>query len=73
MYLVIGTRPDITFTVSNLSQLNCEPTHTQFTNAKHTLRYLNYTEDWELLYPSDTKLQKEAYSDASYGQSPDDQ
>lgn len=43
MYLMIGTRPDLAFTVSTFSKFNASPTEVQFANAKRVLRYLKGT------------------------------
>src|SRR5258705_4116460 len=40
MYTVIGTRPDITFTVTRLSQFLTKPTKNHFVAIKHAFRYL---------------------------------
>jgi hypothetical protein len=71
MYLVIGTRSDITFTVTHLSQFNNCPTNEHYAAAKSVLRYLHGAIEWDHLYPSNTKLQLEAYTDASFDPSTD--
>src|SRR5258706_8814720 len=51
MYTVIGTRPDITFTVTRLSQFLTKPTKNHFGAIKHVFRYLKGTRDIKLSFP----------------------
>ena len=72
-YLVIGTRPDLAFTVSMLSTFNSNPNDTHMRLAKGVLRYIKR--------PANTKRRYnkrlvgcvfiDMYSDASYGTDPD--
>jgi hypothetical protein len=50
MYLVIGTRPDLAFTVSALSQFASKPTKTHMGALKQVLRYLKGTRSLKLTY-----------------------
>ena len=43
MYAAIGTRPDITFAATQLSQYNNNPSDTHVKHMKHVLRYLRGT------------------------------
>ena len=43
MYAMLGTRPDIAFAVTKLSQFNSNPSEQHFKAAKHVLRYLKAT------------------------------
>ena len=43
MYAMLGTRPDLAFTISTLARFNASPTATHATAAKRTLRYLRST------------------------------
>lgn len=43
MYLAVATRPDLTYTVSYLSQFNQNPNKQHWLAAKHALRYLKGT------------------------------
>ena len=45
MYLVTGTRPDLAYTITHLSQFNSSPSITHHTAAKRVLRYLQGTKD----------------------------
>src|SRR5258706_1916188 len=51
IYTVIGTRPDITFTVTRLSQFLTKPTKNHFGAIKHVFRYLKGTHDIKLSFP----------------------
>src|SRR5258705_3686880 len=48
MYTVIGTRPDIAFTVTRLSQFLTKPTKNHFGAIKYIFRYLKGTYDIKL-------------------------
>src|SRR5258705_2478816 len=51
MYTVIGTRLDIAFTVTRLSQFLTIPTKNHFGAIKHVFRYLKGTRDIKLSFP----------------------
>jgi hypothetical protein len=67
MYLVTGTRPDLAYTITHLSQFNSSPSITHLTAAKRVLRYLQGMKDRHLFYPWNNQLKMTAYTDASYG------
>ena len=50
MYLAVGTRPDIAYTVAVLSKFNAKPTDNHFLAAKRLLRYLKQTASLALVY-----------------------
>ena len=50
LYLSTGTRPDITFAVSNVAKFCSDPTKRHWTAVKQILRYLKGTSDLGLLY-----------------------
>jgi hypothetical protein len=71
MYLAIGTRPDIMYTVSKLAQYNANPGPLHWQAVKHVFRYLKGTMDLKLTYRSDgldTMLSHlfKGYSDADH-------
>jgi len=43
LYLVTGTRPDLAYTITHLSQFNSSPSVTHITAAKQVLQYLQRT------------------------------
>ncbi|KAI0996392.1 hypothetical protein K3495_g11788 [Podosphaera aphanis] len=51
MYLVIGSRPGLAYSVTLLSQFSSCPNENHLRAAKRTLRYLSGTVDWDLYYP----------------------
>jgi len=67
MYLVTGTRPDLVYIITHLSQFNSSPSITHLTAAKRVLRYLQGMKDRHLFYPCNNQLKMTAYTDASYG------
>lgn len=66
MYLVSGTRPDLAYTITHLSQFNTDPSVTHLNAAKRVLRYLKGTRELKLLYKFNTPLVLNGYCDASY-------
>lgn len=50
MYLVMGTRPDLAYPVSKLSQFLAQPRKTHMEQAIRTLRYVKATRDLRLEY-----------------------
>jgi len=67
MYSVTGTRPDLSYTITLLSQFNSSPSTKHLTAAKRVLRYLQGTKHRHLFYPWNNQLKMTAYTDASYG------
>jgi len=66
MYLVIGTRPDLTYTVSALSQFSSKPTTQHMGILKQVLRYLKGTKNLTLIYRK-SEVTLSGYSDSDYG------
>ena len=56
MYLAIGTRPDIAFTVNKLAQFTSNPKKMHWTAAKRVFRYLKYTRHHTLTYGGDDDI-----------------
>ena len=67
MYLVTATRPDLSYTITHLSQFNSSLSTKHLTAAKQVLRYLHGTKDRHLFYAWNNQLKMTAYTDASYG------
>ena len=71
MYLMVCSRPDISFTVGQLaSYMNCPGTQ-HYNAAIHLLKYIKGSMDRELIYKSDSKLQIEGYCDADWATNAD--
>lgn len=66
MYLSIGTRPDITFSVNCASQYLEEPKKIHWNACKRILKYLIGTIDHRLYFPARQKNCLQAFSDADY-------
>lgn len=67
IYVTTCTRPDLSWTISKLSQHFSQPSVQHMITAKHVLRYLKGTANFELCYRKcKEKLKLEAYSDASW-------
>ncbi len=71
MYLVTGTRPDLAFATTYMSQFCSRPSRDHWNGVKHMLRYLKQTVATKLTY---TKTEKgiQVYSDADWATDPTD-
>jgi hypothetical protein len=67
MYPMLCTRPDLAYTISQLSQFNATPTMAHLSAAKRSLRYLNNTVDMGLTFSGSEGLVLEAYCDSDWG------
>jgi hypothetical protein len=72
LYVQIGTRPDISFTVSHLVQYASNPSPQHMRLAKYVLAYLNGTADLRLRYDGARGEGLHGYSDSSLGDQADD-
>ena len=70
MYAAVGTRPDITFTVTALSQYLQNPGRPHWEQAKRAVRYLKGTRDWKLTFGPTGGV--EGFTDANWGNDVDD-
>ncbi|KAG5871104.1 hypothetical protein JTB14_035801 [Gonioctena quinquepunctata] len=69
MYLMMATRPDISYAVSVVAESLEKPSVTNWKAVKRILKYLKGTLDYGLLYRAEFKLKElEAYCDADYGE-----
>jgi len=67
MYAMLCTRPDLAYTISQISQYSTNPSSIHETAAKRCLRYLNGTRDLGICYDGSNGLILEGYSDADWG------
>ena len=67
MYLSVGSRPDISFTVSRLAQHVQSPTMNMWTAAKRLLRYIAGTRLLGIVYDGAHALQPKGFSDSDWG------
>ena len=79
MYLMTGTRPDISFSLSLLSRFSSSPKEKHWRCVKHLMRYLNSTSNYYLKYSqcdsiliNQCGLNLIGYSDADYASNLDD-
>lgn len=72
MYLALHTRPDLIYAVTKLSQYNTDPGEAHWHQAKHVLRYLNKTKDYELTYERNEESRIKIYCDADWASDIDD-
>jgi len=70
LYIMLGTRPDIAFAVTKLSQHAANPSEEHLNRALYICRYLIGTSDYALVYdgPSDGGLM--AYADSDWASDP---
>jgi hypothetical protein len=66
MYISLGSRPDITFTVSYLSQFLDKPTESLWKAGKKVIRYLKETRSFGLVYNKKENLGINAHSDSDW-------
>jgi len=72
MYLVIGTRPDLAFAISLLSQFSSKPTVEHLGAAKRILRYITGMRDHTLTYKRYPQLSLAGFIDSDHGGNRDD-
>lgn len=65
MYLVVGTRPDLAFTVNRLAQYNESYLDAHWSAAKRVLRYIQGTQNYGLVFKK-TSSTISGYCDADY-------
>jgi hypothetical protein len=67
MYLVTGTRPDLTFAISCLSQFSFAPNKSHVAAVKRCLRYIKGTRNLALVFPSHDDFYVAGFSNSDYG------
>ena len=72
LYAALGTRPDIAFAVTRLSQFNSDPTEEHLRYAKYVLRYLKGTKSLRICYDRSLNASLIGYSDSDWGKNKDD-
>jgi hypothetical protein len=75
MYAMLGTRPDIAFTVGELSKFSSKPGKVHWNQAIHVLKYLAGTKDHALIYcgndEEDLSMIILGYTDSDWAREPD--
>ena len=75
MYCMLGSRPDIAYAITVLSQFSSNPGWQHWIALKRLIRYLNTTRDYKLTYTSKNRSEGPClygYSDADWGNNVDD-
>src|SRR5260370_11980260 len=73
MYAMLGTCPDIGFTITKLSQYLSNPGEEHWTAINCLLHYLNTTRESKLVYNGNSNLDDESgYSDSDWAGDPRD-
>lgn len=70
LYLMVTTRPDIAFAVTQLAKFVNNPRQEHWRAAKRTLRYLRGTMDLGITYKKGLRLEIRCYSDADWATDP---
>src|SRR5579871_6115728 len=68
MYAMLGTRPDIAYTVSVISQFHSNPNQTHWNILKQTFQYLKETIELGILYGNMNELKLERFSNSDWGE-----
>ena len=68
IYATIGTRPDIAFAATRLSQYNSNPTEEHIKYARYVLRYLKGTKELKIVYDGSSDSRLIRYSDSDWGE-----
>ena len=71
IYIMTGTRPDICYAVTRLSQKLSKPTHADLNMCKYTLKYLKGTSKCGLEYVKTENTNLVGFSDSDWGGTPD--
>ena len=70
LYIMLGTRPDIAFAVTKLSQFASNPTEEHLGKALYICRYLLGTPDYALVYDGPGNGSLLAYADSDWASDP---
>ena len=71
IYVMTGTRPDLCYVVSKLSQYMSKPSKVHLNLAKHCLKYIKGTLNYSLRFQSSDRLKLIGFCDADWGASED--
>lgn len=72
MYAMLGTRPDLAFSVTRLTKFASNPSKQHLRLAQYVLRYLRGTKDYVLCYDSASNSGLIAYSDSDWAEDHND-
>jgi hypothetical protein len=66
LYIMLGTRPDITYAVTKLAQFSVNPSKEHMEKARYICRYLNSTSDYALVYDGSSDDGLIAFTDSDW-------
>jgi hypothetical protein len=66
MYVMISTRPDVSYALSATSRYQSDPGESHWTKVKNILKYFRRTKDVFLVYGGEEELTVTGYTDASF-------
>ena len=66
LYIMIGTRPDITIAVTKLAQFSVNPSKEHMSKAQHVVRYLNSTKNYRMVFNGSLDAGLIAYTDSDW-------
>ena len=72
LYIALGSRPDIGYAVTKLSQFSSNPSNVHLHGAKHVLRYLAHTASYKITYQGGSNAGLIGYSDSDWAQDRED-
>ena len=67
LYIMLGTRPDIAFAVTQMAKFASNPSEEHLNRAMYILRYLQGTREYALVFDGNSQEGLYAYCDSSYG------
>jgi hypothetical protein len=67
IYLMVGTRPDIAYAMSQLSKFVESPTILQWNAVKRVMRYIKHTTNLGLCYRGDAGFELKGHCDSDWG------
>lgn len=70
LYIMLGTRPDISFAVTKLAQYASNPSQDHLNKALYVCRYLIGSKDYSLVYDGDKGLGLTACTDSDWASDP---
>ena len=70
LYIMLGTRPDITYAVTKLSQFSANPSKEHMSKAEHICRYLNTTRRYAMVFDGSSDEGLIAFTDSDWAADP---
>ena len=70
LYIMLGTRPDIMYAVTKLSQFSANPSKEHMGKAEHICRYLRSTRDYAMVFDGSSDEGLIAFTDSDWAADP---